>query len=169
MARCCLKQGHYQAAVEALYQAKGTMRASLGHEESDCPCPLWVDYWVVFGQIRCLASDYATSRLFYIRAMEMQIKLFGGKRSHPMVALCLHRLGLLEYSQGNFARSAGYIEEALYMRLKLFDDDHPNVAASEMAKGQVLVALGKYDIAAVFLERAMVTFRVSLGPRYVYV
>ena len=55
------------------------------------------------------------------------------------------------------------------MRLKMFDHDHPTVAASECVKGQVLVALGKYDTASVLLERAMVTMRVALGPRHVHV
>jgi len=160
MAKVNFKMGRFEEVLAALGQAKQLLDSSIALES-----PLQIELRIVYGHLRAFAGEYAGARRLYMQCLERAVVLFGSK-THAMVAYLLHKVGSMERELGNLAKSSAYLEEALYSRLKIFKDDHPDVAATELVKGTMLISLGRYDEALVLVERAMLTQRIHLGPRH---
>eukprot|EP00605_Chrysophyceae_sp_TOSAG23-4_P001580 GSChrysophyteH1.ASY1.ANO1.1735.1 assembled CDS len=159
LAKVNIKLAKIQEALTTLAQAKHLLGESINKESV-----LHLELRLCFGRIRLFSGDYSGAREVYSRCLDIAVTKFG--KSHATVVYVMHKIGQVEFLSGNLAVSSAYVEEALYRRLKTFKDDHPDVAATEQLKGHMLCDLGRYDEAAVFCERAMVSQRISLGPRH---
>ena len=160
MAKVNLKMARFEEVLVSLGQAKQLLDSSIALDS-----PLQLELRIVYAHLRAFAGEYAGARKLYMECLEKAVVLFGSK-THATVAYLLQKVGAMECHMGNLAKSSAYLEEALYTRLKIFKDDHPDVAATEFLKGTMLVSLGRYDEAMVLLERAMLTQRIHLGPRH---
>jgi tetratricopeptide (TPR) repeat protein len=159
LVKCNLKMANVKDALVALTQARDLLVNTIVSES-----PLHLELRLSYARLRVFGGEYKKANKMYRDCLDMAVGRYG--KSHATVAYLLHKIGLVEYLQGNLAVAAAYVEEALYMRLKIFKDDHPDVAATEQLKGLMITDLGRYDEAAVLCERAMVTQRIALGPRH---
>ena len=57
--------------------------------------------------------------------MLLQQEVLG--KNHPNVANTLNNLGTLSFNQGKLDQAADYLQQALVILSKTFDQDHPDV------------------------------------------
>lgn len=88
---------------------------------------------------------------------------------HSDLAAALHGYGAFLVGVGQFAEGVSFLEEALAMRLKIFGEDHPQVADTRSNLGVVYQDLGRFDDALAQQLKALEINRSQFGPEHITV
>ncbi len=142
------REGRYEEARDQMLRALEIREQALGPKHASVAGSL-----TNLGFVHSLAGlqDAAASRRFYKRAQEIDIEI-GNRRG---LALVLYNLGALERDLGDFSAARPMFEESLEIRIEVLGAEHPDVAATRVLLGDILVKAGKHDAARDQLESAL--------------
>jgi tetratricopeptide (TPR) repeat protein len=97
------------------------------------------------GSVKELQLDYTGAEKFYEQAIQLE----------PDNTEYLNSFGLILYKLGQFKEAIDYFEKALAIDMKVFGDQHPNVAIRYNNLGEAWRQLGEYQKAIDYFEKAL--------------
>ena len=109
-------------------------------------------------------ADYEDAMALYKRALYSAVEQFGENNSE--VATSYNNIGLIYYSQGNYAQTLEYCNKALEIYLSVFGDSHPDVATSYNNIGGVYDSQGNYSKALEYYNKALEIYLSAFGDRH---
>lgn len=119
-------------------------------------------YWALTGSLATAqfeAGIFDQAELNYQSANEHLKNVL--TENDPRRASSLVGLGNIKMQEKNFESAKGYFHEALQIRESAFPKGHPQIAQSQQALGECLLAIGDYSTAIEYLEMALETFTAN--------
>ena len=80
-----------------------------------------------------------------------------------LVALLLHRLGLVLLQRSDYAGAEQALRESLEIRRKVYPEPHPEIATSLADLAYLINPTGRYDEAERLYREALASYRSVLG------
>jgi tetratricopeptide (TPR) repeat protein len=146
------------AGAETLYLQSLHMRAELVGEKHP-------DYAITLFDVALLQYDQGkTQDAFANLRQVLAIYRNVSSSDQPETARVLNTMGFWLTMAGNHDEAGRYLEEGLSMRLRLFDDHHPDVASSLMMLAILRVSEEKYSEALQLAQNAKSIYTVALSP-----
>ena len=97
---------------------------------------------------------YDESEQLFRDALSLQRQLYENP-NHPSVALTLNNLGILFMYKEDYTQADSLITAGLTMRVEVLDENHPRIAESKRAQGQLYTRMGAFPEAEAALLEAL--------------
>jgi len=153
------KGGRTRAAADALERALAqTVRA---HGPDDARV---ANASAEFADVLVAMGERHRARELYERALEIDEAILGS--DHPKSATILHALGDLSLASGAYGPALDYHLRGLKIREALPADHAIELVQSLRALGSAYGAMGRVDVAATHLSRALAVTDEGLGPEH---
>ena len=116
-------------------------------------------------QLAANKAKYDSANLFFAEAAG----LFKAKENWEGYLRCYNQLATNATIRGAYDQARKYIDEALAVGLQRLGEQHPEVAKSYTALGNIHWRTGQYDQALTFHERALSIRKTALGDQHLEV
>ncbi len=84
------------------------------------------------------------------------------------MAKIYHNAGISKYYQGNYKESLKYYQKSLLILLRVFGEQHPDVAASYNNIGNAFLELGNYKTALEYHQKSLQSKKKIFGEKHLY-
>jgi serine/threonine-protein kinase len=152
LAAVLLAEQRYDEAQPLLEEALRIRRAGLGDEH-----PLVAQSTDNLAVVLSRKGELSAAEPMYRTALALELRAFGA--DHPDVAVTRRSLGLLLASRGDLAEAAELLAASLAARAKLFAPADIRRVTTELDLAEVVLALGRSDLASSHTDAALAAVR----------
>ena len=97
---------------------------------------------------------------------EKALAIYKREKQQIKVANAYNNMAIIKHGQHNFLEALDFFDEALTIRKKIYNEEHPNVAFVYTNMGQVYADQDKPDKALEFQNKALSIYKKSYGKKH---